>query len=167
MCPHYFLNKANEPKADYCIICQSFGSPWKAGQLHFSDLVWNPPEDWDTTAWRQIRKTQVRPGVSILRSRWIKVEEKLFFMETSLPGVESVFEGSISGEVESKQHFALLIAGIKNLSMVGGAKSRGLGWLLSSREEPIFELVQTDEELLTEAELMEELRLWNSSQSPS
>jgi CRISPR/Cas system CSM-associated protein Csm3 (group 7 of RAMP superfamily) len=161
MCPQYFLNCGKQ--ADYCIICRIFGSPWFPGRLYFSDLVWNRPEEWKENEWKDITKTQVRPGVSISRYLGIKREEKLFFTETSLAGADVIFEGCIEGDLENKQHLALLLSGLRTLFAVGGIKSRGPGWLVSTSEQQLYTKVEVDGNPFTEPEFREVLKQWTTS----
>jgi len=161
MCPQNFLNSRKQ--ADYCIICRIFGSPWHPGRLYFGDLVWNMPDDWEKKEWKNITKTQVRPGVSISRYLGIKREKKLFFAETSLAGADMMFEGSIEGYLENKQHLALLLSGLRTLFAVGGIKSRGLGWLVSTSEQQLYTKVEIDGNPFTESDFKEAVKQWLTS----
>jgi len=126
MCPHYFLNSQNEMR--YCVICKMFGSPWLRSSLSFGDLVWEiPSTHFKPEEWKKIRKTEVRPGVSISRYTGAKKEKELFFKEVMNTGMDVSFEGKITGNLETKKELALLVAGLRMLLSIGGMKSRGFG----------------------------------------
>jgi len=119
---------AGDKTEKYCIICQLFGSPGYASPLLFEDLSLADPDN---------SYVDVRPGVSINRTRKVAEDARLFFVETSRPGLKPVFQKSqaISGrlllvengptEVEYRH---ILEAGLKFLRQWGGGKTRGLGW---------------------------------------
>ena len=112
----------------YCVICQIFGSPTLESRIFISDLMVST----DLVA----KSTEVRNGVTINRRRRIAEDQRLYFIETSLPRANIAFSGdvTISGEVTDDQ-IKLLRAGLKHIHAIGTGKSRGLGWLKIQRED--------------------------------
>jgi CRISPR/Cas system CSM-associated protein Csm3 (group 7 of RAMP superfamily) len=76
--------------------------------------------------------TELRFGVGISRYREVAAEELLYTFELA-PAAEAVpFRGTIEGEIpngEGVWSVALILAALRVLSAVGGAKSRGIGWV--------------------------------------
>lgn len=125
MCPQYALpGEADKlvPQRRLCAVCRLFGSPWFKGSLLFSDA-----KLMDGEAWKGL-DSQIRPGVSISRRRRVAEDEKLFFIETSLPQTGMIFEETIRGEISDEKEVALILGGLRCLCAIGGGKSRGLGW---------------------------------------
>ncbi|MBI4494829.1 MAG: CRISPR-associated protein Csm3 [Chloroflexi bacterium] len=119
------------PQGQCCAVCEIFGSPWRPAPLRLSDgtlLLASLPEPIRTE--RELRPfdAQVRPGVSLSRARRAALGERLFFIETSAPNAGFRFQVTLEGELPSTRHRALLLAGLRCLSLLGGGKSRGLGW---------------------------------------
>ncbi len=154
MCPHYFLN--DEKGMCYCIICKIFGSPWLKSPLSFTDLIWQRPYfHFKPEEWKRIRKTEVRPGVSISRYTRVKIEKALFFKEVMNTGMDISFEGKITGNLETTKELALLISGIRALLSIGGMKSRGLGRIDDTNEK--YRVIKPD---YSDSKLEEELKKW-------
>lgn len=144
MCP------GTHPQGGYCIVCEIFGSPGLRSPLDFSNAVLKtalPVKANDSVNQHRRFDAQVRPGVSLSRARRAAFSERLFFVETTAPNTGFRFEARIEGEVPGAKHRALLLAGLRNLSLVGGGKSRGLGWghvvrwVLDGQELPEARLV--------------------------
>jgi hypothetical protein len=70
-----------------------------------------------------------------------------------------VFSGNITGDLLTDRHLALFLLGIHALFAVGGAKSRGLGWIDNLPKARPYTLVEPKEFSLRE--VIEE---WLSSQ---
>jgi hypothetical protein len=70
-----------------------------------------------------------------------------------------VFAGNITGDLPTDRHLALLLLGIHALFAIGGAKSRGLGWIDNFPEVRPYVLVEPTE--FTLEKVVEE---WLSSQ---
>lgn len=109
MCPR--------PGKSNCKICEVFGSPRIKSRLVFQDIFLN--SDVDT-----------RMGVGIERRRKTSKEDHLFSFEV---GYEKQFSTKIKGVFrlsdDAMKACALLLAGAKVGFALGGAKSRGLGWM--------------------------------------
>ncbi len=140
MCP-YFLPPQNE-QPQFCDLCEIFGSPAKRSTLWFGDATLKDDERLRSTPILQQGKpanerrpfdAQIRPGVSISRARRAAFSERLFFTETSAPNARFRFRAVIEGEPLSDKHRALLLAGVRSLSLVSGGRSRGLGWVRVAR----------------------------------
>ena len=150
-----------------CDLCTIFGTTAKRSALWFGDMALKHDERLRDTPILQPRKSanerrpfdaQIRPGVSISRARRAAFSENLFFTETSAPNAHFHFQAVIEGELPSDRHCALLLAGVRCLSLVGGGRSRGLGWVRVARcildgdevtEERRKELFQPLEEVRT------------------
>jgi len=129
MCPHY-----GPLAGEFCLVCQLFGSPWRRSALDFSDGRLTTPlpmQSGEPLSQRRRFDAQVRPGVSISRARRAAFSERLFFTETSAPNADFRFQVEISGQLpdsDGPRLRALLLAGLRSLSLIGGGRSRGLGW---------------------------------------
>ena len=113
---------AKEHAHEYCIICQIFGSPKLESRIFINDLM------IDTDIVEKL--TEIRNGVTINRSRRVAEDQRLYFIETSLPNAGFVFSGdvTIGSEIKDDQ-IKLLHAGLNYIHAIGTGKSRGLGWL--------------------------------------
>lgn len=137
MCPYYWHHRdVQEDK--FCDLCLIFGVSGKPSLLWFGDAALTPDERIKGTPIFVVGKNvnerrpfdaQMRPGVSISRARRAAFSERLFFTETSAPNAHFRFHTVIEGELTSAQYRALLLAGVRSLSLVGGGRSRGLGWV--------------------------------------
>lgn len=107
------------PRADKsnCIVCEVFGSPRIKSRLVFQDIVLN--SDIDT-----------RMSVGIERRRKTAKEDHLFSFEVGRGKQFSTkIKGMFASHDEAMNASALLFAGAKACFALGGAKSRGLGWM--------------------------------------
>lgn len=130
-CPQVQGVIADEPQRRRCLICEIFGSTFWPSALQFHNLVYDP--DYTVPTQRTERfnlAATLRPGIGIERRRRTVQEQLLFFTETTLPGTYPVFQatGAITGELPTKRHAALVVAGLMLCNRWGAAKSRGLGW---------------------------------------
>lgn len=138
MCPYYWHHRGIQEDR-FCSLCAIFGAPSKPSPLSFSDATLSKGDErLQNTPVFQLRRSvnerrpfdaQIRPGVSISRSRRAALSERLFFLETSAPNARFRFKATIEGVGLSDQQRALLLAGLRSLSLVGGGRSRGLGWV--------------------------------------
>jgi CRISPR/Cas system CSM-associated protein Csm3 (group 7 of RAMP superfamily) len=105
------------PGKKNCVVCEVFGSPRIKSRLSFHDIVLNSDSG-------------TRMGVGIERRRKTAREDHLFSFEV---GYAKQFSTKIKGVFPSsddaKKASALLFAGAKAGFALGGAKSRGLGWI--------------------------------------
>lgn len=159
MCPYYWHHRSVQEER-FCDICQIFGSSARHSALWFGTAKLKDDERLRNTPVLQSRKfvnerrpfdAQIRPGVSISRARRAAFSERLFFTETSAPNAHLRFEAVIEGDLASDRHRALMLAGARSLSLVGGGRSRGLGWVCVIKS-------RLDEEELTEPRWKELLR---------
>ena len=118
----------NMCEANYCIICQIFGSPRSVSKIFISDL--NAGTDLAA------KSTEIRNSVTINRERRVAEDQRLFFTETSLSnaGIEFAGNVTIDGEVTDNQ-IELLQAGLKYIHAIGSGKTHGLGWLKLTQKE--------------------------------
>lgn len=137
MCPYYWHHR-DAQEEEFCDVCQVFGSSARRSALWFGDAKLKDDERLKGTPVLQSGKSvnerrpfdaQIRPGVSISRARRAAFSERLFFTETSAPNARFRFQAVIEGDLSSDRHRALLFAGVRSLSLVGGGRSRGLGWV--------------------------------------
>jgi CRISPR/Cas system CSM-associated protein Csm3 (group 7 of RAMP superfamily) len=115
-----------------CPICRVFGAPWHPSPLTFDDLVLNlhkelkAPSDWGRL--RTVQAVALRPGVGISRTRGVAEDQLFFSLETYQPPSALFFQGLIWGTVAEKGEVSLVLAGLRAVKTLGGARSRGLGW---------------------------------------
>jgi CRISPR/Cas system CSM-associated protein Csm3 (group 7 of RAMP superfamily) len=136
MCPYFWGGRGEQRKDHYCDLCKIFGCTRKSSALFFGDATLKEDEEIrkilhgrKSVAEHRPFDAQIRPGVSLSRSRRTVANERLFFTETSAPNGRFHFEATIEGTLPSDKHRALLLAGVRFLSQVGGGRSRGLGWI--------------------------------------
>lgn len=155
MCPQ-------TPKyAHFCPVCRTFGSPALPSLWHFADFRLQNQEDTQVSS-----VTTWRYGVGLSRYRGAAAENLLYATETvtaapyvtftttirrtaaigSDPGSPGDFCYSIS-EAELKGATALLCAALGSLTMLGGGRSRGLGWVNVEVSAPGLEMSQVKEDL--------------------
>jgi CRISPR/Cas system CSM-associated protein Csm3 (group 7 of RAMP superfamily) len=128
MCPLGRLDKW--PTEEACPVCRIFGSPWLPAVAQFSDLRW---EFWDDFAGKSPPGTALRYGVSIGRTRRVAEEHKLFTTEAFAPTKTTTYTGHIRGNfpddtTERHGQVGLLVTGLRGITSLGGARSRGMGW---------------------------------------
>lgn len=137
MCPYCWHHQGVKDDR-YCFVCQTFGGSGHPANLYFGDATLAGNSRLRDTAVLQRGKrvierrpfdAQIRSGVSISRVRRTALSERLFFTETSAPNARYHFCTVIEGHPLTTQHRALLLAGVRSLSLVGGGRSRGLGWV--------------------------------------
>lgn len=143
MCPHHGLRKGEPTR--YCMVCEIFGSPWLPCLLRFSDLLWLAPHGISRQDWSSLPKTQIRPSVSLSRHRRVAFPQRLFFSDTVFGGSGAAFSGTIEGELPTVRHLALLVLGVHSLYAIGGAKSRGLGWIENNAVVRPYSVVEPSE----------------------
>jgi len=165
MCPYFWRDRGEPQENHFCDLCRMFGSAGKASALWFGDATLKEDEEIrkilpgkKSVAEHRPFDAQIRPGVSLSRARRTALSERLFFTETSAPNACFHFEATIEGTLPSNKHRALLLAGVRFLSQVGGGRSRGLGWLRLMRctvdgneltESRWQELLQSLEEIVS------------------
>lgn len=141
MCPYFWYHRG-ERQDKFCDLCEMFGTSVKRSALWFGDATLKEDERLRVTPVLESGKrvnerrpfdAQIRPGVSLSRARRAAFSERLFFTETSAPNACFHFKALIEGELSAPQHHALLLAGVRSLSLVGGGRSRGLGWVRMAR----------------------------------
>lgn len=136
----------------FCPVCRVFGSPALPATWHFSDLH---AEDEVL-----IKTTTLRYGVGISRYRQAAANDILYATETAERSPFLTFKGKItaatsstmrdrSSSSEQRGEVALLWAALKALKMLGGGRSRGLGWLHVEVEGVALEPEQIKEEVRT------------------
>lgn len=114
-------------KNHHCLICQIFGDPALPSRAIFDDLIYTEDPD-------NLPPEVLRPGVTINRYRRTAEDQKLYFLETSPANAKLRFEGKIHLQPKLKPDLpdyakALILAGLKHITALGGSKSAGLGWL--------------------------------------
>ncbi|NWJ97030.1 MAG: CRISPR-associated RAMP protein Csx10 [Chloroflexi bacterium] len=147
------LNKLTGQEHDsndqYCIVCQLFGAPAYPSPLQFHDLVLEEAEIDSTATSEEAKKEEkqarlglhglavVRPGVSVNRMRGVAEDNRLYFTETTRPGIGVRFSNvkAISGSLPlieggptEDEYLKLLIGALCFNRQWGGGKTRGLGW---------------------------------------
>jgi CRISPR/Cas system CSM-associated protein Csm3 (group 7 of RAMP superfamily) len=154
MCPQWHssvIGCVDAQERTFCPVCCTFGSPASASPFHFSDLR------ADMTDAEAVEPTTLRYGVGVSRYRGAAAENLLYTTEVVSAAPMIPFSGAIEGKVpgaEGNSPLALLLAAIGALRMVGGGRSRGLGWLRLEVTDPP----------LTPAQVREELKRWLSIQ---
>jgi CRISPR-associated RAMP protein (TIGR02581 family) len=134
-----------------CWTCQVFGAPWLASRVLVKDLTVQP-ETW-------FRRYQLRDGVAIDRDTETASEGKLYQFE-AVP-VGTCFNFELVAENLTLEEQGLLFLGLRAFERgqvpLGGARSRGLGWVeladLKVEETPsALALVKGETRPLDEAE---------------
>jgi len=161
MCPHYFKD---ENLNTFCPACKIFGSPWRNSPFRFAEATL---EDRDIETEKNVQnkinyQISVRPGTTISRKRRVVEEGKLFFLGVSSPGSEFILKGTIEGVFSngdfSESQLGLILASLKSVKIIGGGKSRGLGWIGLEGLS-----VWADEKVLTVEEIKKavgEIKVW-------
>jgi CRISPR-associated protein Csm3 len=152
MCPQWHpaaIGPTGGQESMFCPVCRTFGSPALHSPFRFSDLR---AEGADADA---AVATALRYGVGVSRYRGAAAENLLYTTEVVSAAPAISLRGAIVGEAsdaDRKGPLALLLASIGALRMIGGGRSRGLGWLRLEVFEPP----------LTPAQVREELKQWLS-----
>ena len=106
-----------------CWVCQVFGAPWLASRVLIKDLT------VDESTW--FKRYQIRDGVAIDRDTETASEGKLYQFEAVPAGV--CFDFELVAENLSPAEQGLLFLGLRAFERgqapLGGARSRGLGWV--------------------------------------
>jgi len=159
MCPQYWWRgETADAEPRICPLCAIFGSPWQPSPLFFSDALWKAYEEPKEHDWA----TDVRPGVSIARTRKTAQEGQLYFVETTRPGLEPMFtDATIEGKIAEVKDAALLLAGIHQVLSLGNGRSRGRGWL--DTVKPRIKSYTVDGEEWTDERFYRELAAWRAS----
>lgn len=110
-----------------CRVCQVFGHPRRPSPLRFEDGHLS-----DETG--EYEDTDVRSGVAISRYRRAAYGQRLFFIETTSPRStrwHAQITGYFPDDKQAREAAALIALAAAWGIALGGAKSRGLGWLKS------------------------------------
>ncbi|MCS7224041.1 MAG: RAMP superfamily CRISPR-associated protein [Armatimonadetes bacterium] len=120
-----------------CLTCCLFGHPRRQSPLRFSDAVLaDSPR-------------LVKTSVSLSRHRKTAYEERLFSTEIAYPTslVVTVY-GLFPNDEEAKKASAILWLAGKMGFAIGGARSRGLGWLsLTELKATVDDQIVSEEDL--------------------
>ncbi len=148
-----------------CPVCQVFGSPWLPSALRFSDLRWTLAEE---LADEPLPVTDLRYGVSLRRARRVAEEDRLFTTETFAPTRETTYVGQVVGHFpddDSERYWqvALVLAGLRAITSLGGGRSRGLGWC--HIEAQAYDVLDGDRFPIETPMVREELERWLHSMS--
>ncbi len=142
-----------------CPVCRIFGSPWYPCPITFDNLILAAEGETTFRKWKEllgIRKTNLRFGVGINRSRNVVTEDLLYSTETYAPPQALVYQGRIWGTLRERREVALLLAGLQSISAIGGERSRGLGWCQTEVA------VTMDDQPVSPDELLQELDQWSN-----
>jgi CRISPR-associated RAMP protein (TIGR02581 family) len=108
-------------KAESCLACQIFGSPWLAAKVNVRDLL------VDNSLWAG--QFEQRNGVAIDRDTETAADKKLYDFEVVPAGTR--FRCEIVVENAEDWELGLLMLGLRQFergeAALGGARSRGLG----------------------------------------
>lgn len=131
----YEFRDAAGKKVNHCLICQIFGNPGLPSRAIFDDLICTEDPD-------NLPPEVLRPGVTINRHRRTAEDKKLYFLETSPANAKLKFKGKIHLQSNLKPELpdyakALIWAGLKHITALGGSKSAGLGWLYWEELNPL------------------------------
>ena len=123
-----------------CVVCQIFGSPWLPGKIHYRDLVVNVP-----------LLTATRFVVPQSRRRRVQIERRHLNYEV-LPG-GTQFTGRLDCQVQDSALLALMLAGLRSITRIGGGGAAGYG--LCTVDALAFDVANRP---VDEAELADALR---------
>lgn len=136
---------------DRCLVCEVFGSPRRRSPLRFFDANFGESI------------TDVRMNVSLSRYRKTAYEERLFSTEIAWPKTfTACIEGWFDTPERARRAAGVLYLAARSGFAVGGARSRGLGWL-ELRDFEAF----IDQEKLKHEDLVEESKGWLTSMERS
>lgn len=106
-----------------CLTCRVFGNSWLAAKVLVKDFYLNENR---TPAWQ----TEVRDGVAIDRDALRAADGQKYQFEAVASGV--VFDAEIMVENASPEELGVVMLGLEAFArgdiLLGGARSRGLGW---------------------------------------
>lgn len=113
-----------------CPACRLFGSPWREASLYFPHLTLTKEYLALVERKRQegVPQTYTRTGIRINRRRHVVEEQFLFTTELFEPGVPWTFSGTVQFTGKEDVELTPLYLGARAVSMLGGQRSRGLGW---------------------------------------
>ncbi len=106
-----------------CLVCRTFGHPRFPSPLRFGD---------GRRVGEALKGTDVRSGVAISRHRRAAYPQRLFSIETTPPQPDewtAEIIGHFEDAAQAKEAAALVALAAAWGTAIGGAKSRGLGWL--------------------------------------
>ena len=110
-----------------CRVCRVFGSPWLASRVLVKDLLLVEPDLWFE------RRYQVRYGVGIDRDGETAARNILYNYEVVPAGTEFKWEIVIENANREEAQDGLVMWGLREFAngrvQLGGARSRGLGWV--------------------------------------
>jgi len=120
-----------------CLVCRLFGSPWLAGKVQVRDLMLANPERWLE------RRYELRHGIGIDRDSETVGSGLLFSYEAVPAGtafeweivVENpdIYEYRVDGSERKAPEEGMLLLALREMKegriRLGGARSRGLGWM--------------------------------------
>ncbi len=117
--------------AGVCPACHLFGSPWREAALYFHDLDRITVDGAEISLMRRdgiAPQTQTRAGVRINRRRRVVEDQFLFDTELFEPGIPWTFSGTANYLGRHPQNLVLIYMAARAVTMMGSARSRGLGW---------------------------------------
>lgn len=109
-----------------CAVCALFGSPWHEASLYFQDLTLN--HNQRSLIGSKTPSTTPRMSVRINRKRRVAQDNFLFDIELFQPGYSWEFTGQLTYTGDNMADLAPLLLASKGVTMLGKARSRGLGW---------------------------------------
>ncbi|HDQ73755.1 MAG TPA: hypothetical protein ENN19_16900 [Chloroflexi bacterium] len=127
-----------------CLVCRVFGAPGRGSNLRWQDA--RLPEVY-RSAFKAIREAQfyARTQVQLSRALGTSAPERLFTSEFTVEDLH--FASSITGwleitpiagdELTGGYEILLLIAGLRLINTIGGAASRGAGWISLTLPEKV------------------------------
>jgi CRISPR-associated RAMP protein (TIGR02581 family) len=131
-CPHALGPRVEEVKGQSldealrtlsCWTCRVFGAPWLASKVLVKDLT-------VASAWDELTRPEVRDGVSIDRDRGSAVPKHKYAYEV-VPA-ETTFDVEIVVDNASDEELGVAWLGLLAFQhghiLLGGARSRGMGW---------------------------------------
>lgn len=135
-------------RPEQCLVCRVFGSPGgnvaSGRALYWADahLTEDTRKALGSQEHRTVWQTTVRSQVRLDRARGIAAEGLLYTSEFSVPALE--FAGRVSGWLlatpslgEGYYELNLLLAGLRLVAMLGGARSRGAGACRITLPDPV------------------------------
>lgn len=120
-------------RENQCLVCRIFGAPGQDAGLLWHDAVLT--DDWPSDAGK-FGQTVIRTQVALNRSRGLAAEGLLYTGEATAPnlvfrsaqGVTGRLELTpLMGDPDTHYELILLLAGLRLVSFLGGAASRGMG----------------------------------------
>jgi CRISPR/Cas system CMR subunit Cmr4 (Cas7 group RAMP superfamily) len=100
-------------KAEPCVVCQLFGSPWSEGRLYFTDLITDDPPVLAT-----------RQHAAWSRARGIALDSAIWHGEALPAG--TIFKGTLRHPLTERWQLALVVAGFGAIRRIG--EGYAVGW---------------------------------------